>query len=180
MLFFCFLLRHKKMTLWWLLFVCDAYMHIFIAWIQKSKSPELSHPHAYPIVSWFEMKQILHQPGQTRCPATFTIKYPPTIKRIEQSLIKWNTQAMPLSHDAGAPQQKKHQLQMVTNADYNPGRSRIQCISEEWSLLKFSRQIRMNRECLPFKCWLKWIWNCFSDECRAVYSKTLQTEAVHI
>lgn len=29
---------------------------------------------------------------------------------------------MPLSHDAGAPQRKKQQLQMVTNADYNPRR----------------------------------------------------------
>lgn len=69
------------------------------------------------------MKQIVHQPEQTLCPVKFTIKYiPPTIKKIEQCLIKWNTQAMPLSHDAGAPQRKKHQLQMVTNADYNPGR----------------------------------------------------------
>lgn len=51
---------------------------------------------------------------------------------------------------------------------------RIQCRSKEWFLLKCSRQIRMNREFLPFERWLKWIQNCFSER-YAAYGRTAQT-----
>ena len=73
----------------------------------------------YPIVNWSEMKQALRQPRQPLCSVKFPIKITiPTLKSIKRRLIKWNTQATPLSHDAG----ENNQLQMATNAQYNPER----------------------------------------------------------
>lgn len=74
----------------------------------------------YPIVNWSEMKQTLRQPKQPLCSVKFPIKITiPSLESIKRRLIKWNTQATALSHDAG----ENNQLQMATNAQYDPERS---------------------------------------------------------
>lgn len=51
----------------------------------------------HPIVNWSEMK-----PKQTLCSVT-VLNPLPARENIKRRLIKWNTQATPLSHDTGPP-----------------------------------------------------------------------------
>lgn len=143
-------------------FVCD--MHIFMGWFQRSK---LSHLCVYPIVNWCEMKRMLRQPKQPLCCVKFTIKYIPRPKKHQLTPDK-----MEYSSNATVTRCRRPPMEKTAITDGNKRRlkpwetppwHRIQCRSKEWSLLKCSRQIRMNRECSAFECWLKWIRNCFSE-----------------
>lgn len=85
-------------------------------WFQKCLSHKLSHLCVHPIVNWSEMKQ------QLFC-VKFMIKYIPRPKKNHQPVPdKMEYASVATVTRCRRSPTEKHQLQMATNTDLNPGR----------------------------------------------------------
>lgn len=103
------------------LFFCGGVMSFVIyicswGWFQKCLSHKLSHLCVHPIVNWSEMKQ------QLFC-VKFMIKYIPRPKKNHQPVPdKMEYASVATVTRCRRSPMEKHQLQMATNTDLNPGR----------------------------------------------------------
>lgn len=102
-------------------FFCGGVMSFVIyicswGWFQKCLSHKLSHLCVHPIVNWSEMKQ------QLFC-VKFMIKYIPRPKKKHQPVPdKMEYASVATVTRCRRSPTEKHQLQMATNTDLNPGR----------------------------------------------------------
>lgn len=106
---------HEQFVFWG--FVCD--MHIFMCWLSVIKFPVFM---CIPLLIYQRWNRYSFSQNRWSAVSNSWLNTFSSLKRINRHLIKWNIQAMPLSHDADSPQWKKHQLQMAIHADFNPGR----------------------------------------------------------
>lgn len=174
---------HEQFVFWG--FVCG--MHIFICWLLVIKFLVFV---CIPLLIYQRWNRYSVSQNRRSAVSNPWLNTFPSLKSINRHLIKWNIQAMPLSHTHTQCRQPPMEKTPITDGNtcrLQPWEippcferwHRIQFRSWEWFLLKCSIKIRMNIERSPFECWLKWIWNCFSER-YTTYSEAPQTVVVNI